>query len=292
MSINIQNIQLLREQTGAGLLDCKKALIEAEDDIQQAVRLIKATGVELAEKKAERLAADGIAYAAIKSGKAVLLEINTETDFVANNSEFQKATSDIAQTIADNEPNSMEELLQCTCKAQSLSIASLLQKMVVTFRENIILRRFELLTGTYPVAYMHMNGKYGTILNLETGGSSNKAVLEGIGKDLAMQIASMAPEYLSREYVPEAVLLNLQKETRLDIASDKKLSGKPEKVIEQIYQGRINKFMKTHCLLDQPFIKDDSITVGQFLTSQSQKYGMEISVSGYCRYEKAEGIQQ
>lgn len=290
MTVNIQNIQLLREQTGAGLLDCKRALTEAENDIQQAIRLIKAMGMELIEKKAERITADGIAYAEVKNGKAILLEVNTETDFVSNSPDFRKTVDDIAQTIAEKEPDSVDQLLQCTCKGQSLSVASLLQKMVMTFRENIQLRRYEVLTGDCPIAYMHLNGKYGVILNLDTKGINDREAVKGIGKDLAMQIASMSPDYLSREHVPKATLSNLQRETRLDIASDKELSGKPEKVIEQIYQGRISKYMKTHCLLEQLFIKDDSMTVGQFLTAQSRKYGAEIRVTGYCGYEKAEGI--
>lgn len=291
MSINIQNIQILREQTGAGLMDCKKALIEADNDISQAVRIIKATGVELAEKKAERIAADGIAYADVINGKAVLLELNTETDFVSNSPHFRKSVCSIAQTIAAYEPKNKDQLLQCTCEGENFSINSLLQKMIITFRENIQLRRFQVLSGKYPIAYMHSGGKYGVILQLDVNGENSKTDIKSIGKELAMQIASMAPDYLSQKDIPEAMMSKLQRETQLDIASDKKLNSKPDKVVEQIYQGRIKKFMKTHCLLEQPFIKDDTITVGQFLADQGNKHNIEITVTKYFRYEKAEGLQ-
>lgn len=289
MSVTIQNIQWLREQTGAGLLDCQRALREAENDVGQALRLIKATGIELAEKKAERIAADGIAYSEVIDGKAVLVEINTETDFAADSPEFRKVAADIAKTIAFHQPESLEHLLQCTCKGQSMSVASVMQKMVMTFRENIQLRRFAVIAGDNPIAYMHLNGKYGVILNVSANGSRDP-LIRSIGKDLAMQIASMAPAYLSREHVPEEVLARVQSEIRLDIASDKKLNGKPENVIAQIYQGRIHKFMKIHCLPEQPFIRDDSLTVGQFLESQAKLVGTNVEVTEFCRYEKGEGL--
>jgi elongation factor Ts len=289
--MNIQNIQYLRQETGAGIMDCKNALNKANGDLQRAMAVLQEQGFQLAKKKADRITTDGIAYAEVFGNRAVLLEVNTETDFVAGNDEFVSYVKKIARAIADHMPGDIPSLLECATEAPGLTVGDLLQKMTATFRENIVVRRFEVLSGDTPIAYMHQKGKFGVILNLAADGELNRTGLYGIGRELAMQITAMAPQYVSRCHLSDATKAEIKAQIVREVKEDGDLGHKPPQVVDKIVSGRIEKFYRANCLLEQAYIKDDSITVQQFMQSAAAASGAQIEVTGFFRYEKADGLQ-
>ena len=195
---NIQDIQYLRQETGAGIMDCKNALGQTNGDLQQSIAILQEKGFQMVMKKEDRLVLEGIVYAKVYGNKAVLLEVNTETDFVASNSKFISYVEEIAKIIAKYRSDGIPNLLECVIERKNLTAGELLKKMVMTFGENIVIRRFNILYGDMPIAYMHQNGKYGVILNLAADNEFDNNRLYNIGKELAMQIAAMNPKFISR----------------------------------------------------------------------------------------------
>jgi elongation factor Ts len=289
--MNIQDIQYLRQETGAGIMDCKNALNKANGDVQQALVLLQEQGFQMAKKKETRITTDGIAYAGVFGNRAVLLEVNTETDFVAENAEFVSCVETIAKSIAQHTPADIPSLLECATEAQGLTAGALLQKMTATFRENIVVRRFEVLSGETPIAYMHQKGKFGVILTLVADGELDCAVLYGIGRELAMQITAMAPQHVSRSHLGDDTKADIKAQIKREVMEDCDLGGKPPQVIDKIVSGRMEKFYRANCLLEQAYIKDDSITVQQYMQTAAAGSGVQIKVTGFFRYEKADGLQ-
>src|SRR5665647_713913 len=185
ITMKIQDIQYLRQETGAGIMDCKNALNKANGELRQALAVLQELGFQLAKKKADRITTDGIAYAEVFGNRVVLLEVNTETDFVAGNDEFVSYVKKIAKTIAEHTPGDIPSLLECATETPGLTVGALLQKMTSTFRENIVVRRFVVLSGDTPIAYMHQKGKFGVILKLAADGELDRTGLYGIGRELA-----------------------------------------------------------------------------------------------------------
>jgi elongation factor Ts len=291
MTMKIQDIQYLRQETGAGIMDCKNALSKTNGDLQQALAVLQEQGFQLAKKKADRVTTDGIAYAEVFGNRAILLEVNTETDFVSGNDEFVSYVKKIAKAIAEHTPGDVDSLLECTTEAPGLTVGALLQKMTSTFRENIVVRRFEVLAGDTPVAYMHQKGRFGVILNIMTDGDLDHYVLYGIGKELAMQITAMSPQFVSRFHLSDDTKADIKAQIVREIEEDGDLGHKPPQVIDKIVSGRIEKFYRANCLLEQDYIKDDSITVQQFMQTAAPGSGAQIKVTGFFRYEKADGLQ-
>lgn len=289
--MNIQDIQYLRQETGAGMMDCKNALLKAKGDLQQSLMILQEMGFQLAQKKEARAAADGIAYARVYDNRAVLVEVNTETDFVSTNAEFIAYVERIAGTIAQLLPDTISALLLCQIPGQDLTVTELLQKMVLTFREKIEIRRFEVWTGELLFAYMHQNGRYGVILKLTAEGPSDHNSVQDIGKELVLQIAAMAPRYISRSYISEQTRAAIKARFAEEITADPKLSSKTPQQIEKIISGKAEKFYHSNCLLEQKYIKDDSLTVKEYIQQASAGLGVQIDIAGFCRYEKAEGMQ-
>jgi elongation factor Ts len=289
--MKIQDIQYLRQETGAGIMDCKNALNKANGDLGQALAVLQEQGFQLAKKKADRVTTDGIAYAEVFGNRAVLLEVNTETDFVAGNDEFVSYVKKIAKAIAEHTPGHISSLLECATDEQSLTVGALVQKMTSTFRENIVVRRFEVLSGDAPIAYMHQKGKFGVILNLAADGELDLTGLYGIGKELAMQITAMAPQYISRSHLSDDTKADIKAQIVQEVKGDGDLGQKPPQVIDKIVSGRIEKFYRANCLLEQAYIKDDSITVQQFIQTGAAGSGAQIKVTGFFRYEKGDGLQ-
>lgn len=289
--MNIQDIQYLRQETGAGIMDCKNALNEASGDVQQSLAILQAKGFQVAQKKADRAVLEGIAYAETFENLAVLLEVNTETDFVAGNDQFIAGVKKIAQTIAQQQPDDIYSLLASPIEGQDLSVNELVQKMVLTFRENIVIRRFDIINGVLPIAYMHQKGKYGVILNLATDGEFDSTRLNLLGKELAMQIAAMAPQFVSRFHLSDAAMAEIKAQIVQEVTADDNLSRKAQSIIDKIIAGRIEKFYRSHCLLEQAFVRDDSITVKQFIQTATAGSDVQIEVTGLFRYERAEGLR-
>lgn len=289
--VDKNSILYLREETGAGIMYCKNALIEARGDLQEAAAILRTKGYKAAEQKADRNAADGIAYAGVYDNKAVLVEVNTETDFVAGNSQFINHVEKIAQTAARFSPQDVETLTHCPTDVQGLTVEELLQKMTLTFGEKIVLRRFSLLEGERLTAYMHLKGRYGVILDLAVTGNFGESQIRYVGKELGMQIAAMAPLYISRAHISDETREGINAAIVKQVQEDGSLVNKPQQVVAKIVTGRIEKYYRSKCLMDQPYIRDDNATVQQFLQATNAKQGFKIQVRAFCRYERAEGLQ-
>jgi elongation factor Ts len=290
LNMNKGDLIFLRQETGAGVMECQRALRQTNGDVAQSLTILRESGLQLASKKADRATKDGIAYAAVFGHRGVILEVNTETDFVAGNQAFISYVARIAQSIAEHRPDDIAGLMESRAAADGTTVRELVQKMVLSFRENIVLRRFAVLEGDMPVAFMHQNGKYGVILALEVEGNIDGRILEDMGRELAMQIAAMAPQHISRAHLRSEALDDMISQIREEVSADPSLSQKSPQVQENIVAGRIYKFYRTNCLLEQAYIRDDTISVDQFLKRASAGFEATVNVTGFFRYEKAEGL--
>lgn len=270
-------VKELRERTGAGMMDCKKALQKTEGVIEAAIDYLRENGIAKAAKKADRIAAEGLAYIEVKGNKAVILEINSETDFVAKNEKFVALVKNVADAILAAEPKNVEEALQV--QAEGGTVEAVINEGIATIGEKLSLRRFEVLTKTDADAfgaYSHMGGRIG-VLTLIEGSTDAEAA-----KDVAMHIAALAPKYLDESEVPADVLEHEKK-----VLTEQALNeGKPANIVEKMIVGRINKFLEEITVVKQKFVKDDSFTVEKFVASKGGK------LAKFVRYEVGEGIEK
>ena len=270
-------VKELRERTGAGMMDCKKALTETDGNIDAAIDYLRENGIAKAAKKADRIAAEGLSYIEVKGNKAVILEINSETDFVAKNEKFVALVKNVADAILAAEPKSLEEALQV--QAEGGSVEELINEGIATIGEKLSLRRFEVVSKTDADAfgaYSHMGGRIG-VLTLVEGSTDEEAA-----KDVAMHIAALAPRYLDESEVPADVLEHEKK-----VLTEQALNeGKPANIVEKMIVGRINKFLEEITVVKQKFVKDDSFTVEKFVASKGGK------LAKFVRYEVGEGIEK
>ena len=270
-------VKELRERTGAGMMDCKKALTQTDGNIEAAIDYLRENGIAKAAKKADRIAAEGLSYIEVKGNKAVILEINSETDFVAKNEKFVALVKNVANAILAAEPKSLEEALQV--QAEGGTVEAVINEGIATIGEKLSLRRFEVLYKTDADAfgaYSHMGGRIG-VLTLVEGSTDEQAA-----KDVAMHIAALAPRYLDESKVPADVLEHEKK-----VLTEQALNeGKPANIVEKMIVGRINKFLEEITVVKQKFVKDDSLTVEKFVASKGGK------LAKFVRYEVGEGIEK
>ena len=270
-------VKELRERTGAGMMDCKKALTQTDGNIEAAIDYLRENGIAKAAKKADRIAAEGLSYIEVKGNKAVILEINSETDFVAKNEKFVALVKNVADAILAAEPKNVEEALQV--QAEGGTVEAVINEGIATIGEKLSLRRFEVLTKTDADAfgaYSHMGGRIG-VLTLIEGSTDAEAA-----KDVAMHIAALAPKYLDESEVPADVLEHEKK-----VLTEQALNeGKPANIVEKMIVGRINKFLEEITVVKQKFVKDDSLTVEKFVASKGGK------LAKFVRYEVGEGIEK
>ena len=270
-------VKELRERTGAGMMDCKKALTQTDGDIEAAIDYLRENGIAKAAKKADRIAAEGLSYIEVKGNKAVILEINSETDFVAKNEKFVALVKNVAEAILAAEPKTLEEALQV--EAQGGTVEAVINEGIATIGEKLSLRRFEVVSKTDADAfgaYSHMGGRIG-VLTLVEGSTDEEAA-----KDVAMHIAALAPKYLDESEVPADVLEHEKK-----VLTEQALNeGKPANIVEKMIVGRINKFLEEITVVKQKFVKDDSFTVEKFVASKGGK------LTKFVRYEVGEGIEK
>ena len=270
-------VKELRERTGAGMMDCKKALQQTEGNIEAAIDYLRENGIAKAAKKADRIAAEGLSYIEVKGNKAVILEINSETDFVAKNEKFVALVKNVAEAILAAEPKTLEEALQV--EAQGGTVEAVINEGIATIGEKLSLRRFEVVSKTDADAfgaYSHMGGRIG-VLTLVEGSTDEEAA-----KDVAMHIAALAPKYLDESEVPADVLEHEKK-----VLTEQALNeGKPANIVEKMIVGRINKFLEEITVVKQKFVKDDSFTVEKFVASKGGK------LAKFVRYEVGEGIEK
>ena len=293
MAFTAQDVKALREKTGCGMMDCKKALTQADGDMDAAVDFLREQGLAKQAKKASRIAAEGIALAITNddNSKGVVIEVNAETDFVAKNADFQAFVKTCAFTVMNQDPKDVEALLNCVADGSEMTVAQLLQEKVLTIGENIQIRRFEKFDGT-SVAYVHAGGKIGVLVNFDTDIDSTNPEFVAYGKDVAMQIAALNTPYLKEDDVPAEVLDHEKEILVAQMKQDPKMANKPETVLKKIVDGKIGKFYKENCLLNQEFVKDSSMTVQQYTDSVAKKLSGSINIVKFVRFEKGEGIEK
>ena len=272
-------VKELREKTGAGMMDCKKVLTETDGDLEKAAELLRERGIAKAAKKSGRIAAEGLVEAYIsEDGKVgAVVEVNSETDFVAKNEEFQKFVMDVAKQVVEKNPATVEELLaQPSIAEEGKTVNEVLVNKIATIGENMSIRRFARFESNGLVAkYIHGNGKIAVLVNMENGNAE-------LAKDICMQIAAARPEFVSREEVPAD---RLEKEKEI-LKAQTMNEGKPEAIAEKIVQGRIGKFYSEICLVDQAFVKNPDMKVSQLLKEK------DAEVVEFARFEKGEGIEK
>ncbi len=293
MAFTAQDVKALREKTGCGMMDCKKALTEANGDMDAAIDFLREQGLAKQAKKASRIAAEGVAYAITNDDNTagVVIEINAETDFVAKNADFLAFVETCAKTVMENDPADVEALAALKASGSEMTVAELLQEKVLTIGENIQIRRFEKFNGP-TVGYVHAGGKIGVIVNFETTVDTTSADFVAYGKDVAMQIAALNTAYLNESDVPAETIEHEKEILVAQMKQDPKMANKPEQVLAKIVEGKIGKFYKENCLLDQEFVKDSSMTVGKYTESVAKKLGGEIKIVKFTRFEKGEGLEK
>ena len=311
MAFTAADVKTLREMTGVGMMDCKKALTASDGDMDKAVEFLREKGLAASAKKAGRVAAEGMAYAAVIDGVGVVVEVNAETDFVGKNEKFVDFVKGVAATVAACKPADLEALMACkyngtdlTVEQQQqemvlvigenisdLTVEQQQQEMVLVIGENIKVRRFAFYTEGVSVPYIHAGGKIGVLVNLKVEGDIDASAA---GKDVAMQIAALNPRFWDKSQVSQDVLDEEKKIMMVQMENDPKMANKPEQVREKIVMGKMNKFYSENCLLQQEFVRGDVFTgsVEQYIADAAKKLGGKITFVDAIRFEKGEGIEK
>ncbi len=280
--ISASAVKELRERTGCGMMDCKKALTETGGDMDKAIEFLREKGLAAAVKKAGRIASEGLVDILVEGNVGAMVEVNSETDFVAKNAEFQQFVKDVAKQVIATNPADVEALLDSKFVDGDNTIREMLTEKIATIGENMNVRRFERFEGNV-VGYVHGGGRIGVMVLAE--GALEGAAYEA-ARDAAMQIAAINPLYLDKEVVPAE---DIEKEKSIIIAQikeDPKNANKPDNIIEKMVGGKINKFFEQNCLIQQAFVKDDSMSVGKYLESNG------VKLVKYVRFEKGEGLEK
>ena len=289
MAFTAADVKTLREMTGVGMMDCKKALAASDGDMDKAVEFLREKGLAASAKKAGRIAAEGMAYAAVIDGVGVVVEVNAETDFVGKNEKFVDFVKGVAATVVANKPADLDALMACKYAGSDRTVTEQQQEMVLVIGENIKVRRFAFFTEGVSVPYIHAGGKIGVLVNLAVEGGIDATE---IGKDVAMQIAALNPRFWDKSQVTQDVLDEEKKIMMVQMANDPKMANKPEQVREKIVMGKMNKFYAENCLLQQEFVKDNSMTVEKYIASAAKALGGTVTFRDAVRFEKGEGIEK
>lgn len=290
MAISAKDVMELRKQTDCGMMECKKALTQADGDFAKAIEILREQGLATASKKAGRIAAEGMVYAATFENCAVVVEVNAETDFVAKNEKFVEFTKDLAKVVAEQAPADVEALM--SCKMGDGTVDDALKALILVIKENIKVRRFARYEG-HCAAYVHGGGTHGVIVKFETSDEvAAKPEFVAFGKDIAMQVAAANPTYLNQESVPADVLAKEKEIVLAQMANDPKTANKPDAIKEKMAIGKLGKFYKENCLMDQAFIKDGSMDVTKYVASTAKELGGDIKVVEYTHYVKGEGLEK
>ena len=291
MAFTAADVKNLRERTGVGMMDCKKALAASDGDMDKAVEYLREKGLAASVKKGDRIAAEGMAYAAVIDGMGVVVEVNAETDFVGKNEKFVDFVKGVAATVAANKPADLDALMECKYNGTDLTVLQQQQEMVLVIGENIKVRRFAFFTDGVSVPYVHAGGKIAVLVNLEVSGDID---VTAIGRDVAMQITSMNPRFWDKAQVTDDVLAEEKKIMLAQMDNDPKMASKPAQVKEKIVAGKLNKFYAENCLLQQEFVRSDVFegSVGGYVASAAKELGGTVAFKDAVRFEKGEGIEK
>ena len=289
MAFTALDVKKLREMTNVGMMDCKAALTACDGDMDKAVDWLREKGLAKAAKKAGRIAAEGLAYASVIDGVGVVIEVNSETDFAAKTDKFLDLVKSLSEIVAKNAPADVEALKACTYPGTNLTVTEKMQELVMSIGENMQIRRFDRFAANQSVAYVHMGGTHGVLVNLEADVDATE-----IGKNVAMQIAAMNPKYWDKSQVPQE---DVDKELSVQIAlmdNDPKMASKPAAVKEKIAAGKIAAFYKESCLLQQDFVRSDLFKgdVAGYIADAAKKLGGSVKFVDALHYIKGEGIEK
>ena len=290
MAFTASDVKALRERTGCGMMDCKKALSQTDGDMEKAIEILREKGLAAAAKKATRIAAEGLVYALVDDAKkvGVIIEVNAETDFVAKNSDFVAMVDTFAKTVIAENPADVDALLACKAVGSDLTVADILRDKILVIGENMKIRRFTRMEGEI-CTYIHGGGRIGVMVKFDVDSAvAAKEEFKNFAKDVAMQIAAVSPQYLNKEDVPADVVAK-EKEILTAQAMNE---GKPANIAEKMVMGRINKFYKEVCLVEQPFVKDGDMTVGKYVENTAKALGTSIKLLSFVRFEKGEGLEK
>ncbi len=296
MAFTAADVKKLREMTSVGMMDCKKALTEADGDFDKAIEILREKGLAKAAKKADRIAAEGMVCAKVcdECGIGAIIEVNSETDFVAKNADFQKFVNDLATVVIKANPADIDALK--ACDMDGMTVEAALQEKILTIGENIQIRRFARYdANTVNVAYNHMGGVIGVLVALEVSENlKGNATVLALGKDIGMQAAAMNPSFMDKSDVDEATLSKEREILLVQALEENKTAAKPkpEQIIHKMVDGRIGKYYEENCLLQQAFVKENKVSVEQHIAAVAKELGGEIKLASYTRFEKGEGIEK
>ena len=291
MAFTAQDVKKLREMTNVGMMDCKKALQATDGDMDKAVDWLREKGLAKAAKKADRIAAEGVALATVIDGVGVVIEVNSETDFAAKTDAFLDLVKGLAQVVAKENPADVDALKACTFPGTNLTVTEIMQEKVMSIGENMQIRRFARFADNTSVAYVHAGGTHGVLVNLAVEGDAD---VTEIGKNVAMQIAAMNPKYWDKANVPQA---DVDHEMAVQVAlmeNDPKMASKPAAVKEKIAAGKLANFYKENCLLQMDFVRGDLFTgsVEGYIADAAKKLGVKVKFVDAIHYIKGEGIEK
>ena len=292
MAISAKDVMELRKQTDCGMMECKKALTEADGNFEKAIEILRERGLATAAKKAGRIAAEGMVYADYcpECKVGVVIEVNAETDFVAKNDKFVDFVKKATKVIMEQNPADVETLMNCKMGDETVDQA--LKELILVIKENIKVRRFTRYEGVCS-AYVHGGGTHGILVNFETTNDiDSKDEFTAYGKDIAMQVAAANPSYVDEASVPAEVVAKEKEIMLVQMSQDPKNANKPEAVKQKMIEGKIKKFFKENCLVDQEFVKDGDLSVAQYTAKVAKDLGGDIKIVKFARFQKGEGLEK
>ena len=291
-AITAKAVAELRAKTNCGMMECKKALTEAEGNFDEAIKILREKGLATAAKKADRIAAEGVVDILREGKTAAMIEVNAETDFVAKNDTFVEFVKGLLRTIIANRPADVEALKALPFDGTSETVADALVAKIAVIKENISIRRFVIVDGQLN-SYIHGHGTTGVIVKFDTDDATAATPeFAEMSKNVALQVAAMNCEFVNRDAVPAARLAEDKEIIATQIKNDPKNASKPDAIIEKMAVGKLGKFFEQVCLADQAYVKDDSMSVAKYVESVAKELGAKITLVDFCRYEKGEGLQK
>ena len=290
MAFTAKDVAELRKQTGCGMMDCKKALTETNGDFEAAVKYLREKGMGAVAKKADRIAAEGLVDVMTIGNVTAMVEVNSETDFVAKNATFKEFVKDILKSIIESRPANLDALMAAKFAGTEGTVAEALAENIYKIGEKLSIRRFVIVEGVVAT-YVHGIGATGVVVSFETDVAEKDGFAE-FAKNIALQTAAMPVLYLNKESVPASVLEEEKNILIAQMQQDPKMANKPAQVLENIVKGKLNKYYETNCLVEQAYVKDDSMSVSKYAAATAKELGGFINITGFVRYDKGEGIQK
>ncbi len=291
MAFTAKDVAELRRQTGCGMMDCKNALVAADGNFEEAIKVLREKGMAATAKKASRIAAEGVVSILTDGNATAMVEVNSETDFVAKNESFQAFVKDILKAILANRPADVDELMTKKIN-DAQTVKEALEEKTFTIGEKLSIRRFIIVDGTVST-YVHGIGATGVIIKFDVDEKvAASAEFAEFSKNIALQAAAMPSLYLDKASVPASAIEEEKEILSKQMEQDPKFAGKPQKVLEGIIMGKLGKFYETNCLMEQAYVKDDSMSVSKYVAATAKELGADIKVVAFYRYDKGEGIQK